>query len=143
MSDLKIHREHHLGLAKARKVALAWAEAAESKFDMQCTLIEGEFSDTVEFVRSGVKGRLIVAADHFDLDAKLGFLIGAFRKTIEREIESELDGLLAKGAKSMKGARSANSAKSAKGAKGAKDADDTHTAATHAAGRSSGRGGAT
>jgi putative polyhydroxyalkanoate system protein len=134
MSDLKIHREHHLGLAKARKVALAWAETAESKFDMQCTLIEGEFSDTVEFVRSGVKGRLIVAADHFDLDAKLGFLLGAFRKTIEREIESELDGLLAKGAKSAKGARSA---------KGAKGADDTRTAATHAAGRSSGRDGAT
>lgn len=99
MSDLKIHREHHLGLAKARKVALAWAGMAESKFDMQCTMIEGELSDTVEFERSGVKGRLIVAADHFDLDAKLGFLLGAFRKTIEREIESELDGLLAKSAK--------------------------------------------
>jgi putative polyhydroxyalkanoate system protein len=95
MSDLKIHREHDLGLAKARKVAWAWAEQAEAKFDMVCTVIEGELSDTVEFARSGVKGRLIVAADHFDLDAKLGFLLGAFSKTIEREIERELDALLA------------------------------------------------
>jgi putative polyhydroxyalkanoate system protein len=95
MPDLKIHREHKLGLARARKVAWAWAEQAEKKFDMECTVIEGELSDTVEFERSGVRGRLIVASDHFDLDAKLGFLLGAFSKTIEREIEKELDTLLA------------------------------------------------
>jgi putative polyhydroxyalkanoate system protein len=76
--DIRIHREHQLGLAKARKVAWQWAEQAEAKFDMECTVIEGETSDTVEFTRTGVKGRLIVAADHFDLDAKLGFLLGAF-----------------------------------------------------------------
>lgn len=98
MADLKIHREHKLGLAKARKVAWAWAEHAEQKFGMECTVIEGQTSDTVEFTRSGVDGRLIVAADHFDLDAKLGFLLGAFRKTIESEIEKELDTLLAESA---------------------------------------------
>ena len=41
------------------------------------------------------KGHLIVAADHFDLDAKLGLLLGAFRKTIEKEIQDILDRLLA------------------------------------------------
>jgi len=66
---------------------------------MQCSMLEGETSDTVEFKRSGVNGRLIVAGDHFDLEAKLGFLLGAFSKTIEAEIEKELDALLAKGAK--------------------------------------------
>lgn len=95
MPDLKIHREHQLGLARARKVAWTWAEHVEQRFGMECTVIEGETSDTVEFERSGVKGRLIVAADHFDLDARLGLLLGAFRKTIEGEIESELDTLLA------------------------------------------------
>jgi putative polyhydroxyalkanoate system protein len=108
MPDLKIHREHRLGLTKARKVAWAWAEQAERKFDMACTVIEGELSDTVEFERSGVKGRLIVAADHFDLDAKLGFLLGAFSKTIEREIEKELDTLLAASATSGGSASGAN-----------------------------------
>src|SRR4051794_25755245 len=34
MPDIKIHRDHQLGLAKARKVALQWAEDAEKKFDM-------------------------------------------------------------------------------------------------------------
>ena len=83
MPDIHIHREHALGLTKAREVALQWAEDAERKFDMECTIIEGENSDTVEFTRAGVKGELIVAADHFELEAKLGFLLGAFSKTIE------------------------------------------------------------
>ncbi len=97
MADIRIHRKHSLGLAKARDIAWQWAEEVEKKFDMECTVIEGETSDTVEFTRSGVNGRLIVAADHFDLDAKLGFLLGAFSKTIESEIEKNLDELLAKG----------------------------------------------
>ncbi len=102
MPDLRIHREHELGLEKARKIAWKWAEEAEKKWDMACTVIEGDFSDTVEFTRSGVSGRLIVAADHFDLDAKLGFLLGAFSKTIEGEIQKTLDDLLAKGSAAAK-----------------------------------------
>lgn len=97
MPDIRIHRKHSLGLSKARDIAWQWAEEVEKKFDMECTVLEGETSDTVEFTRSGVNGRLIVAADHFDLDAKLGFLLGAFSKTIESEIEKNLDELLAKG----------------------------------------------
>src|SRR5881394_1238826 len=95
MPDIHIHRKHKLGLTKAREVGWQWAEEVEKKFDMECTVIEGETSDTVEFERMGVKGQLLVAADHFDLDAKLGFLLGAFSKTIESEIERNLDELLA------------------------------------------------
>jgi putative polyhydroxyalkanoate system protein len=98
VADIRIHRDHKLGLPKARKVAWKWAEEVEQKFDMQCTVLEGEFSDTVEFTRSGVKGTLVVAADHFDLKAKLGFLLGAFSRTIETEIEKNLDKLLTKSA---------------------------------------------
>jgi putative polyhydroxyalkanoate system protein len=95
MADLRIHRDHQLGLEEARKIAWKWAEEAEKKFDMECTVIEDDFSDTVEFTRTGVSGRLIVAADHFDLEARLGFLLGAFSKTIEGEIQKTLDDLLA------------------------------------------------
>ena len=97
MADIRIHREHQLGLAQARKIAWAWAEEVEQKFDMECSVLEGETSDTVEFTRTGVSGRLIVAGDHFDLEAKLGFLLGAFSKTIEAEITKNLDALLEKG----------------------------------------------
>jgi putative polyhydroxyalkanoate system protein len=95
VSDIRIHREHQLGLAKARKVAWKWAEEVEERFDMECTVIEGELMDTVEFTRAGVNGRLVVAPDHFDLEARLGLLLGAFRKTIEKEIQANLDKLLA------------------------------------------------
>jgi len=98
MPDIRIHRTHSLGLAKARKVAWQWAEEVEKKFDMECSVLEGETSDTVEFTRAGVNGTLVVAADHFDLDAKLGFLLGAFSRTIEAEIEKNLDALLEKSA---------------------------------------------
>jgi putative polyhydroxyalkanoate system protein len=94
MPDIHIRREHTLGLKKARELAWAWAEKVEQKFDLECTVIEGETSDTVEFTRSGVNGQLIVAPDHFELSAKLGFLLGAFAGTIQSEIEKELDALL-------------------------------------------------
>ena len=96
MADIKIHREHTLGLAKAREVAWQWAEQAEQRFDMECTVLEGETSDTVEFTRTGVQGRLVVAPDHFELEARLGFLLGAFARSIEAEIEKNLDDLLAR-----------------------------------------------
>lgn len=98
MAEIRIHRDHALGLKKAREIAWKWAEQVEQKFDMECTVLEGETSDTVEFTRSGVKGELIVAADHFDLHARLGLLLGAFKSTIEGEIQKELDQLLASAA---------------------------------------------
>lgn len=94
MPDIRIHRPHALGLARSRKVAWAWAEEVEREFGMECTVIEGETSDTVEFTRTGVDGRLIVAPDHFDLEARLGLLLGVFARTIEGEIEKKLDALL-------------------------------------------------
>lgn len=115
MADINIHRDHTLGLAKARKVALQWAEEVEKNFDMECTILEGETSDTVEFTRSGVKGELVVAADHFQLDARLGFLLGAFSKTIEGEIEKNLDALLAKSGGTGKANAKAAPAKKAAG----------------------------
>jgi len=99
VADINIHRQHALGLAKARKVAWQWAEEVEKKFGMECTVIEGPASDTVQFTRSGVNGQLIVATDHFDLRARLGFLLGAFAGTIEAEILQNLDQLLARNAK--------------------------------------------
>jgi len=96
MADLHLHREHTLGLARARKVALKWAEHVESKLDMECTLIEGDDEDVLEFTRPGVDGRMTVAASYFDLEAKLGFLLKPFLGTIESEVGKQLDEALAK-----------------------------------------------
>ena len=96
MPDIHIHREHTLGLPEARKVAFEWAEMAEEKFDMECTYEEGKTEDLVTFTRSGVNGTLKVMPHAFELDAKLGFILGAFRDRIESEIVKNLDTLLAK-----------------------------------------------
>ena len=95
MADLHILREHTLGLAGARKIAFAWAEQAEAEFGMECTYEEGRSSDTVRFERTGVSGTLEVGKNRFELDAKLGFLLGAFKDKIEAEIVKNLDALLA------------------------------------------------
>lgn len=95
MADIHIQRKHQLGLTGARKVAWQWAEQAESNFGMACTYEEGGDHDEVGFTRSGVSGTLMVSADHFELNAKLGFLLGAFRERIEGEIVKNLDQLLA------------------------------------------------
>ena len=95
VADLHILRQHTLGLAAARKIALTWAEQVESEFGMECTIEERPQDDLVTFVRSGVKGTLQVSKDKFELDAKLGFLLGAFKGRIEAEIVKNLDTLLA------------------------------------------------
>lgn len=137
MPDIHIRRDHALGLPKARELAWQWAEEVEQQFGMACTVIEGETSDTVEFTRSGVDGRLIVAPDHFELDARLGFLLGAFSRRIETEIERNLDTLLGQAAPPAavpaRRSASAGSAKPAAAPKG--------KASSGGAGRGTGRKG--
>jgi len=93
--DIIISRDHHLGLAAARKLAFRWAEIAEEKLGLECTYEEGKTADLVTFKRAGAHGELKVTKDRFDLHAKLGFLLGAFRERIESEIVKNLDELLA------------------------------------------------
>lgn len=95
MPDIHITRQHQLGLAEARKLAFKWAETAEQKLDMECVYEEGRTSDLVTFTRAGVNGELKVTKDSFVLDARLGFLLGAFKDRIESEIVKNLDKLLA------------------------------------------------
>lgn len=96
MADIHIEREHNMGLTEARKVAFQWAEQAEEKLDMECTYEEGKTSDEVSFTRSGVKGTLKVTKNCFELDAQLGFLLGAFKDRIESKIVKNLDELIKK-----------------------------------------------
>ena len=96
MADINITRQHGMTLAAARKAAFNWAEQAETKFDMECTYEEGTAADECSFKRSGVTGTLRVNKDTFELHAKLGFLLGAFKDKIEGEIVKNLDALIAK-----------------------------------------------
>jgi putative polyhydroxyalkanoate system protein len=96
MAEIHIERTHQLGLPEARKIAFRWAEQVEQEFGMECTYEEGKTQDDVTFTRSGVNGSLEVTKDHFVLNATLGFLLGAFKDKIEKEIVKNLDDLLKK-----------------------------------------------
>ena len=100
MSEIHIHRSHTLGLPKARKLAQKWAEEAQAKFGLACTIAEGEVEDTVSFTRAGLDGSLRVSADQIAVDAKLGFMLAAFSKQIEGQIAENLDLLLRHGGRS-------------------------------------------
>ena len=113
MPDIHIHRDHALGLSEARKLAFKWAEMVEEEFDMECTYEEGKAEDLVTFTRSGVNGELKVTKAAFELDARLGFLLGAFKDRIEGEIAKNLDTLLAKSGGATKVAAAKPAAKSA------------------------------
>ena len=116
MADIHIHRTHGMGFAKARKTAFQWAEKAEQKLGVECTVIEGETSDVVEFKRAGVEGELVVTAESFDLTAKLGLLLGVFRQRIEEGIEENLDAVIAGAAKKPAGKTATAKPSATKGA---------------------------
>jgi putative polyhydroxyalkanoate system protein len=97
MADIDLERTHRLGLDRARDLARQWVAQAQDDFGMACTMEEGADGDTVHFKRSGVSGTLRVTAEAFELHARLGMLLGAFKQTIETQIESNLDTLLANG----------------------------------------------
>lgn len=95
MPEIRIQRQHALGLPAARKLALKWAEKAEAKFDLECTYEEGDTQDTLHFSRAGIEGTLDVRPDTLDFRAQLGFLFSAFKSRIETELAEHLDQLLA------------------------------------------------
>lgn len=97
MADIHIARAHGMSLAQARRSAQLWAEKARQKFDLQCSYEEGKAdteADLLTFTRSGVSGTLTVTGELFELQAKLGFMLGAFKDRIEAEIVKSLDALI-------------------------------------------------
>jgi putative polyhydroxyalkanoate system protein len=96
MSNIHLHHEHELGLKKARKVAMDWAEQAEKKLSLTCEYQEGKTFDVVRFERSGVTGTMHVRSNEFEIQAKLGFLFSAFKDRIESEILQTLESRLSR-----------------------------------------------
>ena len=80
-----------MGMAAARQLALDWAQEMETDFRMRCTYQEGPLQDLVTFEGTGAKGTLEVNATSFDLNVKLGFMLGNFKDKIEAVIRKKLD----------------------------------------------------
>jgi putative polyhydroxyalkanoate system protein len=87
MADISLQRKHKLGLKKAKDAAQKVADELAEAFDMESAW-EG---NTLTFERSGVNGKLVVAKDSVVVDAKLGFLLSAFKPKIEEQINKNFD----------------------------------------------------
>ena len=94
MPELQIQREHRLGLKAARAAAARWAQEAEQEWGMRCRTESGAGQDVIHFERTGASGSLTVNAHRFDLQLKLGFLLGAYAGRIEQQIRQSLDEML-------------------------------------------------
>jgi putative polyhydroxyalkanoate system protein len=87
MADIEVQRDHALGLKKAKAAAQKVADEMAENFDMESEW-EG---NTLHFSRSGVSGELTVTKNSVQMNAKLGFLLTAFKPKIEAQIEKNFD----------------------------------------------------
>jgi putative polyhydroxyalkanoate system protein len=91
MATIKIARKHSLSHKKARDVAEKIAKDLNKRFDLA---YEWD-GDHIDFERPGVTGRMHVGRDRIKLEVQLGLLLGMLKPTIEKEIDAQLDRLLA------------------------------------------------
>lgn len=87
MSNIKLKRKHSLNLDEAR----AAAERVAEELDKAYGLTSRWEGDALRFTRSGVEGTLKVTKKEVVLDAKLGFLLSAFKTKIEGHINDDFD----------------------------------------------------
>jgi len=87
MSHIDIRRNHARGLRDARAAVERVAEHLAEKFDVEY----GWEGNTMAFSRGGVDGHIAVSAKEIHVTATLGFLLGAIKGPIEREIHQYLD----------------------------------------------------
>ncbi len=91
MSDVHARKEHNLSLEEAKQTAQKLAEQLEKEFQLQSTW-QG---NTLNFTRSGVKGKLDVTDKDVSIDISLGFMLKAFKGKIQSEIDKNLDKMFA------------------------------------------------
>lgn len=87
MASIDIRRKHGLSLKQAKAAVTKTASAIGKKFG-----IESEWDgNTLNFSRGGVNGEIAVTTSEVHVHAELGFLMGAMKPMIEKEIERVLD----------------------------------------------------
>ncbi len=87
MASIDIRKKHGQTPGQARAQVDKTASAMGKKFGLS-TEWDG---DTLHFKRSGVAGSIQVTKTEIVVHAELGFLAGALKPTIEREIHAQLE----------------------------------------------------
>ncbi|MEP7042111.1 MAG: polyhydroxyalkanoic acid system family protein [Dokdonella sp.] len=87
MAVIDIRRSHTSSLKNAKVAVEKVAKSIAKQYG-----IEHHWTgNDLHFDRSGVKGQIKVAKEEIHVRVELGFLMGALKPVIEREIERQLD----------------------------------------------------
>jgi putative polyhydroxyalkanoate system protein len=87
MSDITIRRKHGKTPAAARAAAERMAAELSEEFDLNYSWKD----DVLHFKRSGLTGELTLDKKDVVLSIHLGFLLAAFKPSIEREVHKFFD----------------------------------------------------
>jgi putative polyhydroxyalkanoate system protein len=90
MANIRIKRNHTLGIEDARTEVEKIAESLKSEIQADYTWS----GNKLLFQRSGASGTIDVGADYIDLDVKLGMALSLLKGTIEESINNKLDAAL-------------------------------------------------
>jgi putative polyhydroxyalkanoate system protein len=85
--NVKITKNHSLGIAEARNRVDGIADSLSSKYGLSSAW-DG---DALKFNGKGVDGQIAVADQSIDVDVKLGFALTMMESTIRRSIETAID----------------------------------------------------
>ncbi|MCP5474367.1 MAG: polyhydroxyalkanoic acid system family protein [Rhodanobacteraceae bacterium] len=87
MATIRMHRQHELGVTKAKKAVDKVARHIREKFDIDARWNR----NTLEFSRTGVEGEIAVEADSVSVHADISWLLLPIKSAIEQEIGRYLD----------------------------------------------------
>lgn len=87
MSNILIARPHPFSKDQARSRVEAMATKMAASLDLKTQWS----ADVLTFKRSGVNGTINVGEHDVTVRAELGFLLGALKGTIEKEIHRQMD----------------------------------------------------
>jgi putative polyhydroxyalkanoate system protein len=87
MAVIDIHRKHGRSMKDAKAAVERIAKAIGKEYGISHRWEGGE----LHFSRTGVNGTIAVAKHDVHIHAELGFLMGALKSVIEREIVKQLD----------------------------------------------------
>ncbi|MCR2746034.1 polyhydroxyalkanoic acid system family protein [Limnobacter parvus] len=91
MSDIHARKEHNMSLEEAKQTAQKLADQLQKEFQLDSQW-QG---NTLNFTRSGVKGKLDVTDKDVTVDISLGFMLKAFKGKIQTEIDKNIDKMFA------------------------------------------------
>jgi len=88
MATINLRRFHNRTLAEATHAVELAAQRVSQQFSLKSTW---STPHRLEFSRTGVSGSITIQENEIEVNAELGFLLGALKTPIEQEIIRQLE----------------------------------------------------